>query len=272
MINRSRLFLNLASMNSTKCHSCNLVQWSDGSSCKRCGAALVATAFTPAANASPYNHYQTAYSGAVSQDSSLKTGLALASMILGIVAFPTMFVLIGILIAPIAVILGIVAIRKASNQPQVYGGKPFAIAGIVTGSMVCLFIPLIAAIAIPNLLAARRAANEGSAMNAVEVIAAAQSQHSSMDPDGACGDLMMLASKNLISSELSSGKRSGYKFVSKGNADDLYSCEVQATPVSKSHGNYSFYYSSADGVLRISRDGLPADHNDAPMDLGRQSD
>ena len=120
---------------------------------------------------SPYSYQQNPY--AAPAGPQLKTGLALASMIVGIAAFPMIFVLIGVLLAPIAVVLGIVAIRKASKQPHVYGGKGFAIAGIAAGSVVCVFVPLVAAIAIPNLLAARRAANEGSAMNTMRKIAAA---------------------------------------------------------------------------------------------------
>jgi hypothetical protein len=257
-------------MNSIKCPSCSLVQWADNQNCKRCGAHISFVASPVQAEASPYSYQQNPY--APPPGAQLKTGLALASMIIGIIAFPTTFILLGMLLAPVAIVLGIVAIRKASKQPNVYGGKGFAIAGIAVGSVVCLFfVPLIAAIAVPNLLAARRAANEGSALNTLEKIVVAQTAHASMDPDGACGDLMALASKNLIAGDLAAGRKNGYKFEAKGNIDDEYACEVQATPESRSHGTRSFYYSSYDDVLRVATDGLPADRDDLPLEASRAS-
>ena len=80
-------------------------------------------------------------------------------MVLGILGFLTAFLLIGLLFAPIGLILGIVALAKIKKKPHIYGGQGFAIAGIVTSSMIVLIFPIIAAIAIPNLLAARRMAN-----------------------------------------------------------------------------------------------------------------
>jgi type II secretory pathway pseudopilin PulG len=218
----------------------------------------------------PYGYQQNPYGTPVGPQ--MKTGLALASMIIGIVAFPLTFVLIGILLAPVAVILGIVALRKAAKQPHVYGGKGFAIAGIAVGSVVgFLIVPMIAAIAIPNLLAARRAANEGSAVSAVRTIAIAQATYSSMNGDGACGDLTELASRKLIAGELATGRKNGYRFEAKGSIDEDHACEVLATPESKSHGTRSFYYSSEDETLRMTQDGSPADHNDQPVETLRSS-
>jgi type II secretory pathway pseudopilin PulG len=192
-------------------------------------------------------------------------------MIVGIAAFPLSLALIGVLLAPVAIVLGIIAIRKANKQPHVYGGKGFAIAGIAAASVVCLFVPMIAAIAIPNLLAARRAANEASAVSAIKLIASAQEVHVEMDPDGECGDLADLAAAKLINADLAIGKRNGYKLLSQGSVDDVNGCEIQATPASKSEGTRSFYYSSSDNILRVAVDGLPADHNDPPAESTRVS-
>ena len=257
-------------MKSIKCPGCSLVQWADNQYCKRCGTAIggfenLQEPMNPAANEYRRNPY------VAHANPQLKTGLALASMIIGIVALPTMFLLVGLLMAPVAIVLGIVAIRKASKQPQIYGGKGFAIAGIVVSSLACLLVPIVAAIAIPNLLAARRAANEGSAVSAIRLIASAQEAHVEMDPDGECGDLMQLAAAKLIGQHLAGGKRSGYRFVSQGNVDDVNGCEIQATPESESQGRRSFYYSSSDGVLRVAVDGLAADHDDPPAESNRVS-
>ena len=162
--------------------------------------------------------------------------------------------------------MGIVAVVRATKKPTIYGGKGFAIAGISVASVVCFFfVPLIAAIAIPNLLAARRAANEGSALSVMETIALAQDKHSTADESGVCGDLMTLAAKNLITGELAAGKKNGYKFVAGGNLSDSDGCEVRATPESLSQGSRSFYFSSSDGVVRVARNGSPANHTDPPM-------
>jgi type II secretory pathway pseudopilin PulG len=188
-------------------------------------------------------------------------------MILAIISFPTTIVLIGVLLAPIAIVLGIIALRKATTEPQVYGGKGFAIAGVSVGGVVCVFfIPVIAAIAIPNLLAARKAANESSAMRTVQQIAAAQMTYSATFGAGTCGDVASLAKQNLVAADLATGRKNGYKFVAKGGTADPHGCEVQATPESRSQGTWSFYYSSYDNVYRGSKDGLPADYDDTPIE------
>lgn len=294
-------------MTSSKCPKCSLVQWADGETCKRCGAPFVAApqtySYVPtntqsyesqSYSAQPYQYqsYQSQpyqpqsyqpqpyqpqpyqqQTYVVGQNAQLKTGLALTSMVLAIVSFPMTFLLIGLLIAPVAIILGIVAVRKATKQPHEYGGKGFAIAGIAVGSVICVFfVPLIAAIAIPNLLAARRAANEGSAVKSLQTLANAQMTYASTTGAGiTCGDVSDLYKANLIDSELGTGRKHGYRFTATGSWRDTNGCEVQATPQTKSEGTRSFYYSSTDGIIRASTDGLPADHDDKPMDLNRVS-
>jgi len=260
-------------MNSAKCPKCSLVQWSDSDVCKRCGASLgpeiVSQHFegTPVSNEYTYQSFEPQSAGSTQYSQpQLKSGLALASMIIAIIAFPTTFLLIGLLLAPIALIMGIVALILATKKPTIYGGKGYAIAGISVSSVVFLFfVPLIAAIAIPNLLAARRAANEGSAISTIETIALAQDKHSTDDGSGACGDLMTLAAKNLLPGELAAGKKNGYKFDAGGSLSDSDGCEVRATPESPSKGTRSFYFSSSDGVIRVAKNGSTANHTDPPM-------
>jgi type II secretory pathway pseudopilin PulG len=193
--------------------------------------------------------------------------MALASMILAIIAFPTMFILIGILLAPVAFILGIIALVRANKRPAIYGGKGFAIAGIAVSSVVCFFfVPIIAAIAIPNILAAKRAANEGSAMAAMRKLAAAQVAYSDSDESGGCGNMRALAGNNLVHENLSTGTRNGYRFSVSGNASDTNGCEIKATPLSPSEGTRSFYYSSVDGVFRVQSKGGAANYSSPPVD------
>jgi type IV pilus assembly protein PilA len=109
-----------------------------------------------------------------------RRGLAIASLILGILSLPTFGLLfVG---AALAITLGIVAIYKANNAPAEYGGKGLAIGGIVSGALGLLFIPfigIIAAIAIPSLLRARVSANESGAIGDVRTVISAEAAYSS---------------------------------------------------------------------------------------------
>jgi prepilin-type N-terminal cleavage/methylation domain-containing protein len=91
--------------------------------------------------------------------------------------------------------------------------------------IVVVIIGIIAAIAIPNLLAARRSANEGSAISALRTLHGAQmtyaATYGSGDYAGAIGTtgtaaaLTQLGASNvnLIDQVLASGSKSGYEFV-----------------------------------------------------------
>ena len=88
--------------------------------------------------------------------------------------------------------------------------------------IVVVIIGIIAAIAIPNLLAARRAANEGSAISACRTLHGAQMTYASTygngNYSGATGTadvtaLTQLGTPALIDSVLASGTKAGYTFV-----------------------------------------------------------
>jgi|ERR1051325_3641754 len=79
--------------------------------------------------------------------------------------------------------------------------------------IVVAIIGIIAAIAIPNLLATRRAANEGSAQAALRAIHSAQVTYQATQGNGAYAvNVATLGTQNLIDSVLASGKKSGYDF------------------------------------------------------------
>lgn len=79
--------------------------------------------------------------------------------------------------------------------------------------IVVAIIGIIAAIAIPNLLASRRAANEGSAQSSLRTINSSQATYQSTAGAGAFAtDLAALNGQNLIDTVLSSGTKSGYSF------------------------------------------------------------
>ena len=79
--------------------------------------------------------------------------------------------------------------------------------------IVVAIIGIIAAIAIPNLLASRRAANEGSAQQSMRTLSSAEATYQSTAGNGAYGTLAMLMGQSLVDSVLGSGAKSGYNFV-----------------------------------------------------------
>src|SRR5436190_10284699 len=88
--------------------------------------------------------------------------------------------------------------------------------------IVVVIIGIIAAIAIPNLLAARRSANEGSAISAMRTLHGAQMTYASTYGNGdyagtASGTadgvaLTDLGTPNLVDATLATGTKSGYLF------------------------------------------------------------
>lgn len=211
-----------------------------------------------------YNNYQPKYQPNF-QPQSLKSGLAIASMVFGILAFVFAIVVIGIVFAPIGLILGIVALVKASRRPNEYGGKGFAIAGLVTSALVLLVLPMIAAIAIPNLMAAARAANEGSAISSIRTIAKAQGNSTFNGKSMKCSTLPDLAKSQIINQGLADGEYNGYKFA----ITDLPSggCEITATPLTPRQGSRSFYYSTSEGKIRAAtKQGAIATQSDPTID------
>jgi prepilin-type N-terminal cleavage/methylation domain-containing protein len=79
--------------------------------------------------------------------------------------------------------------------------------------IVVAIIGIIASIAIPNLLASRRAANEGSAQSSMRTIASCEATYQYTYGNGNFTDLTSLGTKTLTDSVLSTGEKSGYSFV-----------------------------------------------------------
>jgi prepilin-type N-terminal cleavage/methylation domain-containing protein len=90
--------------------------------------------------------------------------------------------------------------------------------------IVVVIIGIIAAIAIPNLLAARRAANEGSAQSTIRTIHSAEVTYAATHGQGKYGTLTDLAAiiliDNVVGSNVTSTK-SGYKYNVVMNPPDV---------------------------------------------------
>lgn len=95
--------------------------------------------------------------------------------------------------------------------------------------IVVVIIGIIAAIAIPNLLAARRSANEGSATSALRTLHGANATYQATSGNGnyaiAIADL---GTVNLIDTVLASGEKSGYSF-NTGTGGGSYVAQARVT-------------------------------------------
>jgi hypothetical protein len=64
--------------------------------------------------------------------------LATASMVLGIVSVTVGWMCFGPIPGVVAIILGLVALSQMKNNPDHFGGQPFAWTGIITGGLMVL--------------------------------------------------------------------------------------------------------------------------------------
>lgn len=82
--------------------------------------------------------------------------------------------------------------------------------------IVVAIIGIIAAIAIPNLLASRRAANEGSAQQSLRTMSSAEATYQATAGSGSYGPVSSLVTQNLVDSVLGTNNggngKSGYNF------------------------------------------------------------
>ena len=98
--------------------------------------------------------------------------------------------------------------------------------------IVVAIIGIIAAIAIPNLLASKRAANEGSAVASVRTITSAEATYQSTLGAGSYANLANLKAGGLIDDALAnsgSTPKSGYKFVATPSTGDYLVTATAAT-------------------------------------------
>ena len=259
-------------MNSIKCAACGFVGWGDVELCKKCGATLMAHSASGPDQVQGFSNQ----TGARGSNAELKNGLAICSLVIGIINLLT-FGLLG-LGAILGITLAVVALNRIKNNPWVYGGKGFATAGLVTSilSLVIIVpIAIIAAIAIPNLLASRIAANEGSTIQAMRQIAGAEHTYSSVH--GTYGTLEQLATEELINPGIAAGTRHGYRIkidVSKpGSGNRIGGYQVVAVPLTYPNSGRRSFYIDETGVIRgADAHGKDATKDDDPLNETYSSD
>jgi type IV pilus assembly protein PilA len=199
-----------------------------------------------------------------------KKGMAIASLVIGIIGFFT-FGIVG-LGAILGVVLGAVAMRKAQQNPHEYGGHGLATAGLVTNILsLVMIVPIgiVAAIAIPNLLASRRAANEGASIAVLRRIHDAQQTYQATRGNGSYGSVDQLVAEGLLETKLGRGTYAGYKFtVETYSPDPLTPASFRAVSVPISYGDTgrrSFYVDET-GIIRAADNrGREATVEDPPL-------
>ena len=78
--------------------------------------------------------------------------------------------------------------------------------------IVVVIIGIIAAIAIPNLLAARRSANEGSAISSLRTVHGGEMTYQATTGAGQYGSLSAMQTAGIVDSVLGAGSKSGYNY------------------------------------------------------------
>ncbi len=125
--------------------------------------------------------------------------------------------------------------------------------------IVVVIIGIVAAIAIPNLTASRRAANEGSAQSTIRMLHTAQGTYSVSNGNGRYGDLSDLRSVVMIDELVATGKKSGYTFdVKPENNGSPKTFVIDAVPTNSTPGSTQTgtrrFCIATEGVIRADAD------------------
>jgi len=266
------------------CSLCGADNPNDGNFCVKCGAVLQGQKGMPA----PGIHFEGPAQPHAGQAQT--SGKAIGSLICGL-----LFFLVPAAIA--AIILGHISladIRRAGGRLKGHG---LAVAGLVLGYGGIAIIPLvliIAAIAIPNLLRAKMAANEASAVGSLRTINTAAINYSSEYPNGFPPSLAALGGvgrgaaacdhAQLIDSAIESGQRSGYEFAYVPAIDPTgraplspqaaaagctlagaASYEAHADPVNRGTTGQRSFFTDQSGIIRFDQD-APATADSQPLE------
>ena len=130
--------------------------------------------------------------------------------------------------------------------------------------IVVAIIGVIASIAIPNMLASRRAANEASAQQSMRTISACEhTYYFTYGGNTRYADLSTLGARIMTDNVLSSGDKSGYHFEATTAAKQYWATAFPKTPSGIPQTGTRRFAITEDGVLRGDTDlpsGAPTDH------------
>ena len=226
---------------STFCAACGNSIAADDKFCRVCGRQASDGSTTPMAPTGP-------------AETSSK---AIISLVCGLLFFVPLAFIAAIVFGH----LGLSEIKKSAGRLK---GEGMAIAGLVLGYFWIAGIPIfliVAAIAIPNLLRARMAANESSAIAGVRTIDVAEVSYSTSHPvEGFTCSLSALEKAGLIAGSLANGQNTGYAFeltsctpADGGGANTKY--QVVAYPVRLNQTGRRAFCSDQSAVVKVDAEG-----------------
>lgn len=192
--------------------------------------------------------------GAVGETS----GKAIASLVCGLFLF-------AFLLSTLAIIFGHLSVSEIRKSAGRLAGEGVAIAGLVLGYMGVAAMPvvlIVAAIAIPNILRARKRRMKRRLVRS-EVLGAAAAGYAASRPDaGYTCALSDRAGPGLIDLRLASGQTGGYAFElsgwgpsAEGGANVKY--RVVAYPLTRNTTRTRAFCADASGVVNADEKGLP---------------
>jgi hypothetical protein len=188
--------------------------------------------------------------------------------------------------AVVAIVFGHLSLSEIRKSAGRLTGHGMAMAGLILGYIGIAIVPfvlIVAAIAIPNLLRARIAANQASAVGSLRTIAAADMTYSSTYGNGFATSLDQLDGSGrgaatcehamLIDHALASGQKNGYNFTySAKSSSDLSGkgCKesgasgftLNADPVNRNTTGMHGYYTDETGVIRVEQSGRASADSD----------
>jgi type IV pilus assembly protein PilA len=200
------------------------------------------------------------------------SGMAIASVVLGSIG-----AFIPVLPSIAAIILGHKSRTEIRNSFGKVKGDGLALAGLILGYSllsIVLLVFIIAALAIPNLLRARMAANEAAAVGSVRTLNVACLTYASdyggfppsIDALGGedSGSAPSESSAQLIDSPLARGVKYGYLFSyapgDKDSSGNIVTYTISANPITPGVTGVRYFFSDQTDVIRANS-GAPADAN-----------
>ena len=271
------------------CQTCGMANPDSRQFCSKCGkplptaAARVAPA--PAAVRASSSEAPPPFTG-----DAPTSGKAIASLVCGVFTF--------FLPASVAaIILGHISLSEIRNSAGRIGGRGLATTGLVLGYLGLIIIPvmIVAAIAVPNLLHARVAANEASAVGSLRSINTAAIIYATRFENGFPSSLDVLGEGTagesscnqaaMLDPSLISGHKSGYVFTytpqfPEGATAPVISPKaaargctsggasgytVTADPLQRGKTGMRSFFTDQSGVIRFSGNGQPATAHSSPL-------
>ncbi len=224
------------------CPACGSAIGSDERFCRVCGRQVAAAQVS----AAPIGTGET-------------SGKAIASLVFGLFLFFFPFSIV-------AIIFGHLSLSEIKKSAGRLTGQGLAIAGLVLGYVGVATIPIvliIAAIAIPNLLRARMAANESSAVAGVRTVITSEMSYAGSHPEeGYTCSLSTLAQAGLISETFAQGQKNGYVYELSGCPSDgvnqpKHTFQIVAYPQRENQTGIRAFCATEAGVVKADSGGSP---------------